>query len=153
MSGGSETKKTNPHNAAVCFCHPFRSYFSLWLDYCWWLFSHIWGPLPFYTTKISLGDGILRKCVFVIGLPWDCAVKIHLICQTASYRGQGHAVPTLNTSLDANVPPVRKQQVCGWKYMTKVAVNTGDRDKKMEIEQGDEDNILQLPLKVWWLRV
>lgn len=154
MSGGSETKKNNPHNAAVCFCHPFRSYFSLWLDYCWWLFSHIWGPLPFYTTKISLGDGILRKCVFVIGLPWDCALKIHLICQTASYGGQGHAVPTLNTSLDANVPPVRKQQVRGWKYMTKVAVNSGDRDKKIDIEKGDEDNILQLPLKVvLWQRV
>lgn len=114
------------------------------------------ASLPFYTNKISLGDGILRKCVFVIGLPWHCALKTHwgdVICQTASYGGQGLAVPTVNTSLDANVSPVHKQQVCGWKYVTKVAVNTGNRDKKIEIEKGDEDNILQLPLKVWWLRV
>lgn len=34
MSGGSETNKTILHNAAVCFCHPFRSYLSLWLDSC-----------------------------------------------------------------------------------------------------------------------
>lgn len=57
-------------------------------------------------------------------------------------------MPTLNTSLDANVPPAHKQQVCGWKYVTKVAANTGSRDKKIEIEKGDEDNILQPPLKV-----
>lgn len=38
--------------------------------------------------------------------------------------------------------------------MTKVAVNSGDRDEKTEIEKGDEDNILQLPLKVvLWQRV